>query len=420
MEDKSYHLKTSEDLDALMDFIGDSKHVFLGEASHGTHEFYTWRTAISKKLIEEKGFDFIAVEGDWPDCYKLNRFVKSYDFQNQKPEEILKTFDRWPSWMWANWEVVALLEWMKNFNKTKAANQKAGFYGLDVYSLWESMEAIVGYLEKYDPESAKLVKKALKCLEPYGEDEIKYARAQFSVSASCKDPLIKMLSEIKRKSINYNHDAEAALNTEQNAQVAVNAERYYRNMIGFNDNTWNIRDRHMMDSLHRLLKFHGSNAKSIVWAHNTHIGDAKFTNMADAGMYNIGQLAREELDKVKLIGFASHSGKVIAGKQWGAAMQEMEVPEAVEGSIEQILHDETPEDRYILFNKSQSRFARTIPHRAIGVVYDPTLESRGNYVPSFLSSRYDALIYMDQTQALHPLIMNTEDIKVPETYPFKY
>ena len=413
-------LSNIEHLDPLIESIGHSQYVLLGEASHGTHEYYTWRAQISKRLIEEKGFKVIAVEGDWPDCYKINRWIKGFENDKTSITDVLGSFDRWPTWMWANWEVASLLQWLKDQNIGKASDKKTGFYGLDVYSLWESMESIVSYLEKQDPESATLAKKALKCFEPYDGDEISYARAQYSISASCKEPLIELLTAIRRKAVQYDHDAEAALNAEQNAQVAVNAEKYYRNMVSFNDNTWNIRDRHMMDTLHRLLKFHGANSKSIVWAHNTHIGDARYTDMADAGMYNIGQLAREELDDPKLIGFASYSGSVIAGSEWGAAMREMEVPEAAKGSIESRLHEESREDRYIIFDRENSKFAETIPHRAIGVVYNPANERRGNYVPSFLSSRYDALIYLDRTKALHPIFMHAEETKLPETYPFSF
>lgn len=421
-KEESYSLNNAKALDPLMERIGDAHCVFLGEASHGTHEYYTWRTAISKRLIEEKGFHFIAVEGDWPDCYKVNRYIKGYDSADQKPEELLFNFRRWPTWMWANWEVAALVSWLKAYNARLHPNKKIGFYGLDVYSLWESMDAINEYLEKTDPSAASLAKKVMLCFEPYDRDEYKYAR-EHKFSHSCRESLTNLLTEIRKNAPAYDHDPEAALNAEQNAHVAINAEAYYRNMTSFNDNTWNLRDTHMMETLHRLRKFHGPRAKSIVWEHNTHIGDAKYTDMHAAGMINVGQLAREEIgqDDVVLVGFGSYTGSVVASEEWGAEMQVMGVPPARTGSVEQILHQESTEDKLLIFNSDKKqRLDIILPHRAIGVVYHPDQEKRGNYVPSVLSSRYDAFVYIDETTALHPLYIHPDRHQIPETYPFSY
>lgn len=278
-KEQAYQLKEASALDALLERTGGAHCVLLGEASHGTHEFYTWRTAISKRLIAEKGFNFIAVEGDWPDCYRLNRYVKGYQGEDKKPEELLFDFRRWPTWMWANWEIAALISWLKTYNKTRQLDERAGFYGLDVYSLWESMDAITTYLEKTDPVAASNAKKAWLCFEPYGRDEYKYAAAQYDWSDSCRDVLVSMLAHIRRNAPGYDHDLEAALNAEQNAHIAVNAEEYYRKMTSFDGNTWNLRDTHMMETLSRLRKFYGAGAKAIVWGHNTHIGDARYTEM---------------------------------------------------------------------------------------------------------------------------------------------
>ncbi len=422
--EKSYRLKRLSSLDPLLGRIGDAHHVLLGEASHGTHEYYTWRTAISKRLILEKDFNFIAVEGDWPDCYRINRFIKGYEYQDKKAVDLLKGFDRWPTWMWANWEIVALIDWLKEYNTHLPANKKVGFYGLDVYSLWESMNALMDYLSKNDPHAAQFADKAIKCFEPYGEDEHRYAKAQYSMEKSCKESVIKLLAEIRTKAAVYNHDPEAALNTRQNAEIAVNAERYYRNMVSMGINTWNLRDNHMMQTLNRLLKFHGVGAKAIVWEHNTHIGDARFTNMVKSGDINIGQLVREQKgeEDTVLVGFGSYSGWVIAGDNWGSPMQKKIVPEARPGSVEFLLHQESEENRLLIFNRDgeSDRFSEKMPHRAIGVVYNPAYEKHGNYVPSKLSSRYDAFIYIDKTKALHPLHVHPNEHKVPETYPFEY
>ncbi|GAA4750924.1 erythromycin esterase family protein [Flavisolibacter ginsenosidimutans] len=416
-------LASAVDLDALLDDIGDRPVVMLGEASHGTHEFYTWRTAISKRLIQEKGFNFIAVEGDWPDCYKINRYVKGYKDGGDNISEVLHNFDRWPTWMWANWEVAALAEWLKEHNATKPLNKKVGFYGLDVYSLWDSMYAMMDYLEKEDPQAAQSVKKAIKCFEPFEENEQAYARYSLT-EHSCRDKVLALLKEIRTKAQFLDGDREAGFNTEQNALIAVNAEKYYTTMISFDNESWNVRDRHMMETLDRLLKFHGNGAKGIVWEHNTHIGDARATDMKRAGMVNIGQLAREEygINKVYLAGFGSYTGTVIAGDEWGAPMQVMDVPEAREGSVEHSLHRENKEDRYLLFNTEdiRSMYGTAIRHRAIGVVYNPQAERYGNYVPSVMANRYDAFIYLDETRALHPLHLKPHDKKMPETYPFNY
>jgi erythromycin esterase-like protein len=265
-----------------------------------------------------------------------------------------------------------------------------------------------------------MVKKAIQCFEPFNEDEQKYARFTLH-NTGCHDHLLALLRQIREKAQYINGDREAGLNTEQNALIAVNAEKYYSSMMGFNNESWNLRDTHMMETLLRLMEFHGADAKGIVWEHNTHIGDARATSMSDAGMVNIGQLAREEYgnEGVYLAGFASYQGTVIAGKEWGAPMKVLEVPEARENSIEAILHKESNEDRYILFSEqANERYNEPVSHRAIGVVYDPLWEKYGNYVPSVLSRRYDALIYLDTTSALHPLHMHPDKSKLPATYPF--
>jgi erythromycin esterase-like protein len=414
-----YPLYNSKDLDPLLEDIGDRPIVMLGEASHGTHEFYIWRAQISKRLIEEKGFNFLAVEGDWPDCYKINRFVKGYKDAGDNIENILKNFDRWPTWMWGNWEVAGLAEWMHEHNKNLSADKKVGFYGLDVYSLWDSMKAMMHYLESEDPQAAQSVKKAIQCFEPFNENEQRYARYTLNDSG-CRDEVLALLKEIRMKAQFLDGDREAGFNTEQNALIAVNAEKYYRTMIGFDNESWNVRDRHMMETLDRLMKFHGTNAKGIVWEHNTHIGDARATDMSRQGMVNIGELAREQYGEqnVYLAGFSTYQGTVIAGEEWGAPMEEMEVPKAKSGSIEASLHAESNKNRYLIMKEeTDETYFTKIPHRAIGVVYNPTMEKYGNYVPSLLPQRYNALIFIDQTKALHPLPLHVDRRKVPETFP---
>jgi erythromycin esterase-like protein len=247
--------------------------------------------------------------------------------------------------------------------------------------------------------------------------------ARFSLTEhSCRDEVVKLLKEVRAKAQHLDGDPEAGFNTEQNALIAVNAEKYYRSMMGFGNESWNVRDGHMMETLQRLMQFHGAGAKGIVWEHNTHIGDARATDMKRSGTINIGQLAREAwgTEKVYLVGFGSYKGSVIAGDSWGAPMKRMQVPEARRESVEARLHAESPENRYLLFRDPATRklFQKPMPHRAIGVVYHPEHERMGNYVPSVMAERYDAFIYLDQTRALHPLHLPSEGHKVPETYPF--
>ena len=416
-------LRNSNDLDHLLDEIGDRRIVLLGEASHGTHEYYEWRRRISERLIREKEFSFIAVEGDWPDCYALNRYAKDLPDAGSNARDVAHTFSRWPTWMWANKEVVGLIEWLRDYNQDLHPEQRVGFYGLDVYSLWESMEAVVRYLERVDPDAAARARRNYGCFDPYHQDVQQYARATALVPTSCEDEALHTLVELRRNAPQYREDGrDAYFNAEQNALTARNAERYYRAMIYGGPDSWNLRDTHMIETLRRLLEHHGPAAKAIVWEHNTHVGDARATDMARAGMVNVGQLARAEwgAHDVYIAGFASYSGSVIAGEEWGAPMQRMAVPQAARTSWEAVLHEASERDKLIVTREiaDNEDAAKTRGHRAIGVVYDPEWERAGNYVPTRMTDRYDALLYIDESRALRPLHMAvTEDGEVPETYP---
>jgi erythromycin esterase-like protein len=419
----AFPLNEMDDLAPLMKRIGDARIVMLGEASHGTSEYYSWRAYITQRLIKEKGFNLIAVEGDWPDCYRLNRYIKNYSGAGKNAFEVLKEFNRWPTWMWANWEIVALAEWLYQFNKDLPANKKVGFYGLDVYSLWESMESILQYLRKTDPGALKVAEEAYRCFEPYRKEEgTSYARALQFVPELCQNEVVDLLKAIREKLPQYNTDYENVFSAEQNALVMVNAEKYYRAMIEGGPHSWNVRDRHMADTMERLLKFHGENSRIIIWEHNTHIGDARATDMADEGMYNIGELARlqHHVKGVVLVGFGSYKGTVVAGRSWGAMMQYMNMPEARKGSWEYFLHKEGAKNKLLLMDDFMNDvfMENHIGHRAIGVVYNPEHEKYGNYVPTILPMRYDAFIYIDETNGVHPLHIKPDGHQVPETYPF--
>lgn len=425
LRDAALPLATEGDLDPLVDALGDARYVLLGEATHGTREFYVWRTALTRRLVQERGFSFVAVEGDWPDCYRVDRFVKGVADAGSDAREVLHGFARWPTWMWANREVEELVAWLRERNAPRPAERQVGFYGLDVYSLWDSMTSVVEYLERLDPETARAARRAYACFDPYYDDVQEYARATALVPTSCEDEAVRMLGELRARGPELRADgADAYFDAEQNALVARNAELYYRTMVRGGPNSWNVRDHHMLETLDRLMAHHGPRAKAIVWAHNTHVGDARFTNMAGHGMVNLGQLVRmaHEREGVAIVGFGTHHGSVIAAEEWGLPMRRLRVPDAREGSFEDAMHRAGARDALLLFDGSDDGgivgLDHPIDHRAVGVVYDPRAERWGNYVPTIVPRRYDAFVHVDRSHAVHPLHpIERHDGEPPETYP---
>jgi erythromycin esterase-like protein len=413
-------LEEEADLDPLIERIGEARCVLLGEASHGTHEYYAWRAALSRRLISERGFSFVAVEGDWPDCWQVNRCVTLADGTPEDPYEVLDGYRRWPTWMWANQETVDFCRWLREHNAHMLEDQRAGFYGLDVYSLWDSLRAVIVYLDEHRPELVRTAIEAYRCFEPHGEDPQDYAWHTQLVPDDCAAEVLEVLTHLRPDSSQGADDAAEELNAWQNAEVAAGAERYYRAMIGGGPQSWNGRDTHMADTLDRLLAFHGEDARGIVWAHNTHVGDARATPMARAGLINLGQLARERLgiDGVVSVGFAGGHGEVIAAEQWGAPMKVMRVPGPRPGSVEAMLSAEgLNRSLFVFADQPKAEWLSTIRgHRAIGVVYTPTREG-GNYVPSRLADRYDALCWLDLTSALQPLHLEAARRGELETLP---
>ena len=413
--DAAYPLESTDDLDVLIKDIGEARYVLLGEASHGTSEYYTWRAEISKRLIEEKGFDIIAVEGDWPDLYRLNQYIRGSSENGASAEEVLGKLNRWPTWMWANEEVADFGEWIRTHNQEQSQGQQVGFYGLDVYSFWNSMEEVITYLENTNPDAAERAREAYNCLEPFMQDEWTYAQAKASGEVDCADELSSVLEMVEQQMSNAPQDDEAAFNAFQNALVAVNAERYYATAVKSNAESWNIRDRHMMQTINNLTEQYGEDSKIIIWEHNTHVGDARATSMANAGMVNVGQLVREEHGEegVYIVGFGSYSGTVMAASSWGVERKVMNVPNARPGSWEALLHAEDPADKIIFLEELEDKapFNEVLGHRAIGVVYNPNAEE-GNYVPSILPERYDAFIFIDHTHALTPIPTGTPDARL--------
>jgi len=417
-------LSSAADLDPLLEQVGDARFVLLGEASHGTSEFYTWRARISRRLIEEKGFSFIAVEGDWPDCYRVNRYAKGYPAAGDSAYSVLHGFTRWPTWLWANWEVVALIDWLRRHNGGLPDEQRVGFYGLDVYSLWESLHEVMGYLEENEPDALGAARDAYGCFEPYGEDVQRYAQATAFVPNTCETEVVELLKTVRAQAPEHDGDPEAHFNAVQNARSALGAERYYRTMMRGGAESWNVRDEHMAATLNHLMEHHGPDAKAIVWEHNTHIGDARATDMPRAGMINVGQLVREQHQEagVVLVGFGAYAGSVIAGSSWGAPSERMTVPAAREGSWEQLLHSAGIRSGLLQFSGATARNGFLLEprgHRAIGVVYSPDREHYGNYVPTVLPRRYDAFLHFAETEALHPLHVEEETAaEPPETFPW--
>jgi len=425
--------RANKSLEGLEAYLGQKKIVMLGEASHGTQEFYYWRRILSQALITNHGFSIVAVEGDWPDCMKITEWVKGGEMepsQFKTPQDVVKTFERWPTWMWCNQEVCELMTFMKEFNQSRDAKDKVGFYGLDVYSFFESMDAVINRLKPVDEALSKLASQRYSYFSRFNRDEQKYIQSLVEHPEGGKTQAVAMLRDLLKVRLEGIGSQLGTMyfDAQQNARIVNNAESYYRAMLFGRDDSWNVRDKHMLETLEVLMS-RFPDSKVIVWAHNTHVGDFKFTPMNLLGEINIGGLARDKfgVDDVALVGFSTYEGSVLAGRKWGTPMQVMQVPQARSDSWDAFLHNTalgsgeasyyfimeqlTPETRKILnSNKGQ---------RAIGVVYRPEDEARGNYVPTVLDQRYDAMIFINKTNALirpiEPEHIDTKEIS--ETYP---
>lgn len=417
----AHALNTEKDLDSLIAQVGNARIVLLGEASHGTSEYYQWRSIISKRLIQEKGFNAIAVEGEWADSYRVNQFIKGSRKDSVQAVSLLRQYDRWPTWMWGNYEIASLVTWLNHYNQAKEGMGKVGFYGLDVYCLWESMQELMPYVGSND-SLKRMAGQVQQCFKPYSADPMQYAYAVANASANCRTQTERLWQAVHNYTGGRTATSEPQFVMQQNALVALNGERYYRASVSSYPDSWNIRDNHMTQTIRRLLEFGGAHTKIIVWEHNTHVGDARFTDMASGGLVNVGQLVREEFgqNNVYIVGFGSHSGTVIAADEWGGAVEKMKMPQAKTGSWEDMLHKQGAGNK-ILFSselRKNEQLLKPIGHRAIGVQYNPARES-GNYVPSVIPSRYDAFIYIDRTTALHPLGTKPRN-EPPDTYPSGY
>ena len=421
---------SASDYDALLDLIGDSRFVLLGEASHGTHEFYLERANITRRLITEKAFHAVAVEADWPDAFRVNRFVRGQG-GDQTAADALSDFQRFPAWMWRNTEVRDFVTWLRDHNAVQSHAARTGFYGLDLYSLFTSIEAVLGYLDEIDPEAARRARYRYACFDHFAEDSQAYGySATFDLEQSCEDEVIRQLVDMRevaaRKRVSDGADAEELFAAEQNARLILNAERYYRSMFAGRVSSWNLRDTHMaetVDAIAAHLSSRGQSAKIVIWAHNSHLGDARSTEMGRAGELNVGQILRQKYrDEAVLVGFTTYSGSVTAADDWDGDGQRKAVRPGMHGSYEELLH-QVGIARFFLTLRNDPELRRALPsrmlERAIGVIYRPQTERASHYFHADIAGQFDAVVHIDRTRALEPLepAHGWHHPEPPETFP---
>jgi protein-L-isoaspartate(D-aspartate) O-methyltransferase len=410
------------DLNTLLQRIGPARIVLLGEATHGTSEFYRMRERITRELIMEKGFRFVAVEADWPDAARIDHYVRHFRY----PPSEWTAFARFPTWMWRNNEVRDFVDWLREHNGTVAKSERVAFHGLDLYSLYDSIRAVLNYLDEVDPASAGVARERYGCLTPWQRDPATYGHAALTGSyPACEAGVVRALTDLLAKRRAFaEHDGERFLDAEQNARLIADAERYYRTMYYGSRASWNLRDSHMFETLKNLLIFHGPDSRAVVWAHNSHVGNAAATEMSDRGEHNIGQLCRKEFgDAAYLVGFGTHSGIVAAASAWDGAMEIKDVRPSHANSYESLCHA-TGHTGFLLGLRGRrdalggpSALGKERLERAIGVIYRPETEMASHYFRANLPQQFDEYIWFDRTSAVTPL--DTAEVKgLPDTYPF--
>ncbi len=431
IREKAVVLNSTDDVaDEIMTLVGDARFVLIGEASHGTHEFYKYRAEITKRLIAEKSFSAVAVEADFPDAYRVNRFVRGLG-EDKTANEALSAFTRFPLWMWRNMDVLDFAIWLRAHNDGLETNRKIGFYGLDLYSLHSSMKSVLDYLEKVDPNAAQIARNRYACFDHFGEDAQSYGyAASYDAHFSCEDKAIKQLVELQRRAADYaNRDGFVARDeyffAEQNARLVKNAEEYYRSMFQGRVSSWNLRDSHMAETLDVLanhLEEENQAPKIVVWAHNSHLGDARATEMGKRGELNVGQLVREKYkDEARLIGFSTHTGTVAAATNWNEPAQIKRVRPSHKDSCEQIFHRTELGEFFLNLRdpEIEELFRKPQLERAIGVIYRPETERASHYFTAVLSEQFDGVIHFDETSAVEPLDKAAGETgkDAPETFP---
>lgn len=406
------------------DELGQARIVLLGEASHGTSEFYRARAAITRRLIERHGFTIVAVEADWPDAAQIDAVIRG----GRRPSSADgPPFKRFPTWMWRNHEVGALVDWMRDHNARLAdPTRQAGFFGLDLYSLGSSIAAVLDYLDRVDPDAAGDARRRYGCMEPWQrQPEIYGHLADRSRLETCEGAVIQVLRDLLDRRLAYlRQDGTEYFDAAQNARVVAAAESYYRSMMRVEDNSWNLRDTHMADTLDALLSWH-KKAKAVVWAHNSHLGDARETGMAARGEINLGQLCRERHgDAVRIVGFGTHSGTVAAADDWDQPMRVMTVQPSHPDSVERLFHDSGVPRLLLRFEEDRElaeALAKDRLERFIGVIYRPATERWSHYYHARLSRQFDRYVFFDETRAVTPLPDAVEPVEgegPPETFPF--
>ena len=418
---ESFSSIEAADLHPLMQRIGSARIVLLGEATHGTSEFYRMRERITRELIVSKGFRFVAIEADWPDAARVDHYVRHFQY----PPSEWTAFARFPTWMWRNTEVRDFVSWLRKYNGATEAGERVAFHGLDLYSLYDSIRSVLNYLDEVDPDSAKVARERYGCLTPWQRDPATYGHAALTGSyPTCESDVARTLADLLAKRRAYaEHDGERFLDAEQNARLVADAERYYRIMYYGSRASWNLRDSHMFETLKNLLAFHGADSKAVVWAHNSHVGNAAATEMAARGEHNIGQLCRKEFgDRAYLVGFGTHSGTVAAASEWDGPMEVKKVRPAHPNSYEQVCHA-TGLARFMLGLRGRADLCgpkglgKERLERAIGVIYRPETELASHYFQANLPRQFDEYVWFDDTRAVTPL--DTAEIKgLPDTYPF--
>ncbi len=398
---KFYPLYTENDLDNLIDQASSASYVLLGEASHGTADYYFWRKKISQRLISEAGFSFVLVEGDWDSLYKLNLYVKHLSHPEDGAYEIMKSFNRWPTWMWANYEFLEFIDWLRDYNLNLEEDKRVGIYGMDVYGLSNSMKEIIDYFDNIDVDLASEIETLYSCLLQYEDDYSSYIHDIYQGSNNCEGSVLEVL-EIIEANKEYSYEYFKII---QDSKVVFYGEKHYRTNLYQNSDSWNTRVLGMKDSLNNLINYYGEDSKAIVWAHNTHVGDARATDMRETGSINIGQLLREKYgnDQIYIVGFSSFTGTVLASLAWQEAERIFIIPKSPKNSLEYILSKNKLDSYYILLNNNVPDYLKEeIGHRAKGVVYNPLHDSY-NYVKTFVNKRYDALIFINRTSHLNSI-----------------
>jgi erythromycin esterase-like protein len=420
-----------EDFEPLLQRVGDARYVLLGEGSHGTHEFYRIRSEITKRLITDHGFTAVAVEADWPDAYRVNRFVRGRP-GDADGTEALGGFRRFPQWMWRNADVLDFVGWLRSHNDSRPANARVGFYGLDLYSLHASIAAVLSYLRLVDPEAALRAEQRYGCFDQFGGDPQTYGYATAAgLAPSCETEVVGQLRDLLARGAAYvRQDGRLAPDdlffAAQNARVVANAERYYREMFRGRVSSWNLRDEHMADTLWRLMAFLDDTRRGsriVVWAHNSHLGDARATDMGARGELNLGQLVRQRANRdAVLVGFTTYAGSVTAASRWDGPAERKRVRPALPGSYEALLHRTGLGNLYLPLDHPELHTLETPRlERAIGVLYLPETERQSHYFMARLPRQFDAVFHYDVTRAVEPLEQTAAwvrgEAELPETYP---